>query len=769
MKSRREVNEDVNRVLTEVDLHPDQFYQLHSSTDEDIACHRGVGPAGKYGAETSDCDSPLSLVDATFEWIKENVVDKVDFVIWTGDSARHDSDETIPRTAKQILSTNTYIAEKFAEVFGNGGSNHNPSDMAVPVVPTFGNNDILPHNILLAGPNKWLNTYLSVWRKFIPEAQRHSFGRGGWFYVEVIPNRLAVFSLNTMYFFDRNAGVNGCANRDEPGWEHMEWLRVQLDMLRARGMKAILSGHVGPARTDSKKLWDETCWMRYTLWLRQYRDVVVGGVFGHMNIDHFMIQDTEEVDLLAFHGLHEETRNFLGDELTVQSAGDYLEELRTTWSELPDPRVLMTPPEESANPEGGKKKKHRKKKPTDEEKRRKALKKLGGEYGERYHVSIVGPSVVPNYFPTLRIVEYNMTGLDRHNTFAAANAASLSTSDPSDEIRTYSDIESSHFSLFTANAVDEDLPVYAGLEDPETADNTAAYIAAVQKRKKHKKKKKKEPKPTDPDLHIPTGPAEGSPPGPAYSPQPLTLTGYTQFYANLTEINDDMTDADADDVVSGTGAPLHHPHAKLEGAQSTPLGWHPGKNRGKTPKNPGDPHTAKFHYEVEYCTFNDSKGYKLKDLTVPSYLNLAYRIGRYRAGKNDIDDGVHNGHGDYDRWDIAGRLQFAAEEYLGRVSSIFSSSSSLVEDGDDDFTSSGDATENEEATGIELRKKRAKHRKKHNKKKNRHGKNRNRAWRTFIRRAFIGTLDDDDVDKFEVKVQAGTLGHSGQETGREEL
>ena len=671
----------------------------------------------------------------------------MDFVIWTGDSARHDSDEEIPRTAKDILHTNTYVAEKFAEVFGNGGAHHNPSDMAIPVVPTFGNNDILPHNILLAGPNKWLSTYQSVWRKFIPEPQRHSFGRGGWFYVEVIPNKLAVFSLNTMYFFDRNAGVDGCAKRDEPGWEHMEWLRIQLDMLRARGMKAILSGHVGPARTPSKKLWDETCWQRYTLWLKQYRDVVITGIFGHMNIDHFMIQDTEEIDIMDFHGLGEETRDFLGDELTVQSAGDYLEELRTYWSTLPNPKD--TDLKEPEKVEGGKGKKHRKKKtkkkPTEEQKRKKALKKIGGEFAERFQVSVVGPSIVPNYFPTIRIVEYNITGVDVTNTWAAAQQANAA-SDEYSEFDGAMEPQTRNFQAFDKFAEEEGLEVYANLEDPETEENTEAYVAAVNRKKDRKKKKK--PKPTDPDLHIPSPPAPDAPPGPAYSPQPFTLTGYTQYYANLTEINDDMTDSSPPST--SDALPAHHPHGLMtDDAEGGPLGWHPGKNKGKQPKNPGDPHTAKFHFEELYTTFNDSKGYKLEDLTVKSYLGLAYRIGRYKAGKKDVwtsdvsdeledeDDEVE----DVGRsWTALGRLNDAVMSYVDAATELANSVRGVETEEDDE---------------MDAAKKRREHRKKHNKKKNKHGRNRNRAWRTFIRRAFVGTLDDEDVDKFEVAERKG--------------
>jgi endopolyphosphatase len=127
------------------------------------------------------------------QWIKDNLADQVDFVIWTGDSARHDNDEKLPRTQKEIIKLNEYMVEGLTNVFGAGHD-----EFKVPIVPTFGNNDIMPHNILLAGPNKWTVKYLDIWRGFIPEAQRHQFQQGGWFSVEVIPHKLAVVSLNTL-------------------------------------------------------------------------------------------------------------------------------------------------------------------------------------------------------------------------------------------------------------------------------------------------------------------------------------------------------------------------------------------------------------------------------------------------------------------------------------------------------------------------------------------------------------------------------------------
>lgn len=681
----------------------------------------------------------MALVDATFKWLAENVRDKIDFVVWTGDSARHDSDEEIPRTAEQILHTNTYIAEKFEQVFGNGGANHNPSDMDIPVVPTFGNNDFMPHNILLAGPNKWLNTYTSLWRKFIPEAQRHGFQRGGWFYVEVIPNKLAVFSLNSMYFFSNNAGVDGCASRYEPGYEHMEWLRVQLQLMRERGMKVILEGHVGPAKTPSKQLWDETCWQKYTLWLQQYRDVVITGLYGHMNIDHFMLQDTREVNIQGFHGLSEEVREYLGDELTINSAGDYLEELRTYWSSLPDPSVAFEEGDAEKADSSEKSKKGKKTARERERARQDALKKIGGKWAERFQLSIVGPSVVPNYFPTVRVFEYNITGLDTTNTWASQMAVQNHESGAWNDELKHDDIMEKYEYFSAQDAKSSDKAIKAaniGNEGPEWYEDFE-----IQMRKHKKKKGKKEKKPVDPDLHIPLPPTPGTPPGPAYSPQPLTLTGYTQYYANLTEINDDMTDS------------IGNEDAVSEAVEAG--GWHPGRNKDKKFKAPGEPHAAKFHYEVEYSTFNDTDGYNLDDLTVRSYLRLAHKIGRYKdVGKK----GFHSsGEDDEDAEETAfHRLQDVFKGYVDIVSDMFDATDAPHPHRDAAAIShlsppshSGD----DNLENIDSVKKRRRHRAKHNKAKNRHGRNRNKAWRTFLRRAFVGILDDEDIEKFEVEIK----------------
>ncbi|RYP23770.1 hypothetical protein DL767_008725 [Monosporascus sp. MG133] len=650
------------RFLHITDLHPDEYYKPHASTEEGFACHRGEGPAGAYGAETSDCDSPFSLVNATFDWISANLKDSVDFVVWTGDSARHDSDTYhIPRHNSEIIKTNRIIADKFVETFSDS------KGLTIPVVPTLGNNDIYPHNVLMPGPNDILRTYTDIWRHFIPQEQLHSFEYGGWFYVEVIPDKLAVISLNTLYFFDRNGGVDDCVAPSEPGYKHFEWLRVQLQLLRRRGMKAILMGHVPPARTEGKQLWEETCWQKYTLWLQRYRDVVVGSLYGHMNIDHFILQDTRDIDLTVIDPAawkSTRTRESMDNDLSIKSRTDYLLELRDAWSELPDP-VLYAEEEVEIEQKKNNNKKHKKKKGKN---------KLGGPWAERYQLSLISPSIVPNYFPSIRIIEYNISGLEDAATWV-------------DTLRVLGTDPKPH-------------PYEEG-DDQESILDDDFYVD------KHKKTKKvkKGMKPKGPPLHVPDGPSKTAPPGPAYSPQPLTFTGFTQYYANLTHINNDITTDGGGDLDE--------------------LKWDSGKHSDKKPKFK-KPRPREFTFEVEYSTSED-KVYKLKDLTVRSFVDLAHRIGQ-ASTKSEVDaEGSEDEYEDEDAVTEEDHDEFGEDEE--------------DDDLDDDSDDGGDEFD---AAKKKKKKDRKKHKGGKKKKKNNHGKS-NKTWLYFLKHAFVSTRTEEEL------------------------
>ncbi|RGP79085.1 ppn1-vacuolar endopolyphosphatase [Fusarium longipes] len=666
------------RFLHITDFHPDEFYKAHTSTAQGIACHRGEGPAGLYGAETTDCDSPLELVNSTLDWIRTHVKDDIDFVVWTGDTARHDSDEKRPRSSSQVLDMNRKIAKKVVKTFSDDGA------LAIPVIPTFGNNDFLPHNIFYPGPNKWLQAYSSIWRRFIPEEQRHSFGFGGWFEVEVIPNKLSVISLNTMYFFDRNAGVDGCAIPSEPGFKHMEWLSVQLQRLRDRGMKAILVGHVPPARTRNKQNWDETCWQKYTLWLKQYRDVVTGSVYGHMNIDHFLLQDTKDIDLSLYDkaGI---SREPMEEDFSIESKSDYLVDLRKSWSNLPGEAAKAM--DEDLNDDDNdiyvqdgdidglrntKKGKGRK------GKKKKGHGKIGGKYGERYQVSLVSPSVVPNYYPTIRVIEYDISGLENVPVWT-----------DSFDVRTEAQEE------FPGFLEEEDNGAHPELKRDVEAEqrNRKNHSRKSRKGKKGRKDRKGKKRPKNPELVVPADPPKGSLPGPAYSRQTFTFLGYTQYFANLTYINNDMTDL----------------------AETSK--WRDGDFSDEVPSH-DKPQPNKFNYEVEYSTFTD-KIFKLPDLTVRSYLRLASRIAKRRERK-----GKGKSVEEYN------------EDFEEDSDSDNEDDVSELPEYDDDDDDDNEEQESEFGSARKGKKKKNKRRKS------------NKVWKHFLREAFVSTIPEKKLKKW---------------------
>lgn len=688
---------------------------MHSSTAEDHACHSGRGPAGFYGAETSDCDAPIALLNATFDWIAATIRDDIDFVVWTGDSARHDSDEAIPRSPAQVLGTNRLLADKFAETFSD-----QQGRLRIPVVPNFGNNDILPHNILLPGPNKWLSYYADIWNKFVPEEQRHSFEFGGWFYVEVIPNNLAVFSLNTLYLFDRNAGVDDCQKPSEPGYKHLEWLRIQLQFMRDRGMKAILIGHVPPARTDSKMLWDETCWQKYTLWLRQYRDVVISGLYGHMNIDHFMLSDTDEITIDAARGSVDEddvrTRAHLEDELSIQSATDYLEELREGWAKLPKVQIEAETDTTTSSSSNNKKEKKKKKKDGKG-------KKLGGKWAERYQLSFVSPSIVPNYFPTLRVFDYNITGLEDTVPWAEYSKPLPIIEKPDQDAQQLTEEPASD------SAVELELRSLLDMESDGVGTDDK------NKKKKKKKGKKPKPKPSDPNLHIPLPPAKTSPPGPAYSPQPLTLLGYKQYFANLTHINNvDIASSSSEPVI------INNNNRNNDDNVWEPNRWREGKHGNKAPKSK-EPKPREFKFEIEYTTYDD-KLYGLKDLTVRSFVDLAYRMGQSAKGKTAmlaLPGGDLRDNSD----DVMEEEEKEQEEGDHEKGPGVQKVQADIDNDDGDVE---DRESDEVGTEKKNRKKKGDKKKK---KKNKKKKKLNKTWLHFLKHAFVSTVDDEELrEKF---------------------
>ena len=339
---------------------------------------------------------------------------------------------------------------------------------------------------------------------------------------------------------------------------------------------------------------------------------------------------------------------------------EYLLSLRKIWSKLPNlPSNLAI--EKIRNTPKGKK--------SEEQK---YVKKIGGQWAERFSVSHISPSVVPNYLPTMRVFEYNITGLDDYRVLAVA----------------------------TAKAGYKGAEANLNWNDEEDVEDNFVKHDTVQL-EMHPRKRPKKPKFT-----IPLPPAKASPPGPAYSPQTLSWIGYTQYFANLTHINNEFALPSSlfEDFFA------HH---------EDPTDVH-GRTHDKNPTKRPTPHPLNFTYEIEYDTRNSSDAFGFGDgLTVRKWVELASRIGQFRPRRGD-------------------QLESA---------NVFNTTSAeeevAAEDGDEDE----DDTEQNYPNTETKKKKKHKNKKHHHHHNKKHRRITNRLWYAFVERALVGTLSAEELHK----------------------
>ncbi|KIM25254.1 hypothetical protein M408DRAFT_331351 [Serendipita vermifera MAFF 305830] len=591
------------RFLHLTDLHPDEFYKFNSAVAQ--FCHRkapkkkGKGGKGKskhgadeeeegqgevndsrtnkgddddderagwFGVPFSDCDSPVTLVNLTLDHLHEEWSTNIDFVIWTGDSARHDNDNLLPRTPPAIYAMNRIIASQMASAFPN-----------IPILPSIGNNDIWPHNVMAPGPNSILNEYIAIWRPFIPFSSYQVFQHGGYFSVEVIPGHIAAISLNTMYWYDANKAVGGCVPhmRDDPGNLQFDWLDVQIERFRDRGMQVILAGHVPPTPGN----YFPDCHFRYGQIAIRYQDTIIGHFFGHMNVDHFFWLDVHDLNMEPTEPTYRVMKNQLD------------EDLRQDITHLP---------------------KHL--------------------HHDDYVVVNVGPSVIPEYYPSYRIYQYNITQypgakISDEQSFTREEWDALEVSKADDE--------------------DED--------EDEDDDNEDTPHPPKRKRSAHSphgmadhrldwttgKRKHGHRHPEKPDCSLPEnedkyacrpwGPRHASPDSPSRNNSLWSLLGYAQYYLsdlgestkksppkfkleyltfNIDALRPPVNDTDSTPPDSGEDGVM--------GRKKRSARWIPPVPKHLLPKSLRDVNRTKSKFTP----------YQLDDLTIPSWIVFARKLGK---------------------------------------------------------------------------------------------------------------------------------------------
>ncbi len=222
--------------------------------------------------------------------LKRRVAPKVDFVIWTGDSSRHDRDDFMKREETEVMNQNMDVYHYITSAF-------DPD--SIPILPSIGNWDTYPQNLMGPGPNPMLKQLWKLWSRLFPSRYTSegkeiysTFKKGGYYAREVIPDQLTIISVNNLYWFKENTMVNDCGEHSDhhddnasPGHVELHWMSEVLSNLRFRNMKAIIIGHVPPRSVENEVLYKSMCYERFVHVIGEFADVIIGQFYGHTNKD----------------------------------------------------------------------------------------------------------------------------------------------------------------------------------------------------------------------------------------------------------------------------------------------------------------------------------------------------------------------------------------------------------------------------------------------------------------------------------------------------
>ena len=241
------------------DVHLDLNYEANT-TIINSACHSGKGNAARFG-ERWYCDSPATLFEQTMELLSTLSI-SFDFVLLTGDNARHDDDAKLPRTFLEVIHENTIVVEKISKYFPN-----------MAIIPSIGNNDVFPHDTLdpPGKNNKVLPALADAWNPILTGQQRQMMLQGGWLSRKI--NNLIVISLNTIY----PTYEDDCNATQSASLAQMEWLASQLQNAKSNKETVLITGHIPPAK------WKAGCRSIYASLGVSFAHVITGHLFGHLH------------------------------------------------------------------------------------------------------------------------------------------------------------------------------------------------------------------------------------------------------------------------------------------------------------------------------------------------------------------------------------------------------------------------------------------------------------------------------------------------------
>uniref|UniRef100_A0A034VBP4 Sphingomyelin phosphodiesterase n=1 Tax=Bactrocera dorsalis TaxID=27457 RepID=A0A034VBP4_BACDO len=275
------------KIVQLTDIHYDPEYEPGSLADcpEPMCCQRSSAAStietskqAGYWGDYRDCDTPLHLIENTFEHIRETH-EQIDYIYHTGDVVPHIYWATTKDGNKDVLTKiNQLIEEKFD---------------GIPVYPNVGNHESHPSNVFGAAdaPDelnvKWLYEHLwSIWSRWLPTDAEQTVLKGGYYTASPKQGfRIISINSNECYLFNWWVYLNGSIVV-----EQLQWLHDTLLAAEKAGEYVHILTHIPSGDAD--------CW---TVWAREFNRIIerfnhiIGGIFsGHTHVDELNVHYTSK-------------------------------------------------------------------------------------------------------------------------------------------------------------------------------------------------------------------------------------------------------------------------------------------------------------------------------------------------------------------------------------------------------------------------------------------------------------------------------------------
>ncbi len=316
------------------DIHYDPYYSskdaYKAGYNTKAVCNTtSIPPLGSVG-----CDSPKALIDSAIAYATK-IDASPSFIVLSGDLIRHGVDKLYASSnhegSENRVGNEVEIAahaEYHTDAMKEAGNIINDlvtiftdAFPGVEVIISIGNNDVVPdyylqlqgessnssnlmtpensgmlgiiYNALSGNDMEELTNYNQVGaqrrgRSLLSVEDSATFLKGG-YYSRVLPDGLTVLSINTVLyssFFGPEP-----MNANDPG-EQFTWIRNTLMNIRERGnSQALIIGHVPPSMGSFRhsQLWKEKYINVYYDIIKEFDDVIIGQLFGHLHSDEFRV------------------------------------------------------------------------------------------------------------------------------------------------------------------------------------------------------------------------------------------------------------------------------------------------------------------------------------------------------------------------------------------------------------------------------------------------------------------------------------------------